>query len=420
MSLDPRSPSFWDEADLHRESLRVHQVCADCRLCFKFCGSFPSLFRAVDAHDGDVQKLTAADLDAVVDLCFQCKLCYVNCPYTPPHDFAIDFPRLMLRTKLVQKKRDGLTTQDRILSDPIAVGRLGGAGVPFSNWSNRLPAFRRVLEMVTGIDRRRELPQFHRTSFASWFRRRPRRAGANGRVVFFATCSVNHNWPRVGRAIAAVFRHNDVEVQQIDERCCGMPALESGDLAACQKNLEHNVQALLPWVEKGYTVVMPQPTCGYMFKQEYPWLGASEAARKVAAATQDVCEYLMGLSAAGLLKTDFRTMRQEIAYHFPCHLKAQNVGYKSRDLLSLIPGTTVQLIDRCSGMDGTFGMKRETYDESLKVGKKLFDELSDHPESRVVSDCTLAGLQLRQGTGRLATHPVEVICEAYGLDPDAD
>lgn len=416
MRYDPRSSEFWDEAALRRETLRVHQVCADCRLCFKYCGSFPSLFRAIDELDGQVARLSDTDLESVVDLCFQCKLCYVNCPYTPPHEFELDFPRLMLRSVLLRKRKHGLTMQDRFLGNPDLIGRLGGLGAPLSNWMNHWPPFRLLLQLVAGIDHRRWLPVFRRTSFHAWQRRRPKHAGPRGRVVLFATCALNHHWTDVARAARAVLRHNEIEVASVSERCCGMPALESGDLASCQSRMEHNVRELLPYVERGYTVVVAQPTCGYMLKQEYPWLAASDAARKVAAATQDLGEYLMGLSSAGLLKSDLREMRQTIAYHLPCHLKAQNIGYKSRDLLQLIPGTRVRLVDRCSGMDGTFGMKHETFDESARIGRKLFDELG--PVDRVISDCTLAGLQIAQGLGRPTAHPVEVLCEAYGLDRD--
>ena len=418
MTLDPRLPEFWNEDALRKDTLRIHHICADCRLCFKYCGSFPTLFKAVDAHEGDVQQLTQGVLDEVVDLCFQCKLCYVNCPYTPEqHEWAVDFPRLMLRSVMVRKKREHHTMQDRFLSNPDLAGKLGGAGVPLSNWANRLPVFRAVLEGVIGVHRRRWLPKFHRVSFLAWAKRklRSKPSTSGEKAAFFATCSVNHHWPQIGQAAVAVLKHNEVEVTTPPMRCCGMPALESGDLDLTQSYIRENLDTLFPLVEAGYAIVVPQPTCGYMLKQEYAWLSDDPRAKRVAAATMDLCEYLMALKERGKLKTDFREKKQVIAYHLPCHLKAQNIGYKSRDLLQLIPGTRVRLIDKCSGMDGTWGMKKETFEGSLAIADKLLGELDQAPADRVISDCTLAGLQIHQRGHKPVTHPIELVHEAYGL-----
>lgn len=421
MTLDVHSKKFWDPEALREETYRVHHICADCRLCFKFCDSFPVLFKAVDAADGDVRQLTQAKLDEVVDLCFQCKLCYVNCPYTPgQHEWNVDFPRLMLRSVMVRKKSEPHTLQDRFLGNPDLAGKLGGMGVPMSNWANRLAPFRAILEGVIGVHRKRNLPLFHRTSFLSWarktLRRNPNPPAEAEKAAFFATCAINHNWPEVGKSAVAVLKHNQVELVAPPMRCCGMPALESGDLETTRQYLKENLDNLTPLVEAGYKIVVPQPTCGYMLKQEYPWLSDDPRAKQLSAATMDLCEYLMWLKERGKLKTDFKETKQTLAYHLPCHLKAQNIGWKSRDLMQLIPGTRVRVVDRCSGMDGTFGMKKQSFDDSLKLADKLLVDIDQAPADRVISDCTLAGLQIHQRGGRNVTHPIEIVREAYGLE----
>jgi Fe-S oxidoreductase len=279
------------------------------------------------------------------------------------------------------------------------------------------------MEGVVGVHRDRELPRFHGTTFERWFRKREKRLrrkikGSGGKVALFYTCSVNYNEPQIGKSAVAVLAHHDVEIILPEQRCCGMPYLDGGDHENATENIKFNVRAMRRFVDRGYSIVVLQPTCGYVLKKEYPWLDDSEAARVVSAATMDIGEYLMSLHAKGILHTNFRARpsSMRILYHFPCHLKAQQIGYKSRDLLELIPGVEVDMVDRCSGMDGTWGMKRQYYAASLKVASPVFQRVEETRPDSVCSDCALAGLQIHQGTGMRAKHPIEILREAYGLD----
>jgi Fe-S oxidoreductase len=420
---DVHTDRFWSQEDLNAELLRVSQVCCDCRLCFKYCPSFPALFEAVDnRHDGEVSALTNPELRRVVDLCFQCKLCYLNCPYTPDqnHPFDVDFPRLMLREKMVRARSEGVTRQDRFLGNPDFTGALGGLFTPLSNWAMRFGPNRMLMEKVLGLDRRRALPPFQRQTFDRWFRKREKRlrkrvGGAGGKVVLFTTCSVNYNYPEIGKSAIAVLAHNDVEVVCPEQRCCGMPYLDGGDLEGAKQNMKFNLRVLRRYVDKGYTVVVPQPTCGYVLKRDYPWLDEGDDARVVGGATKDLMEFLSDLHAQKKLDTNFKHSPGKVLYHLPCHLKAQNIGYRSRDVLKLIPGTEIDTVERCSGMDGTWGMKREYFDASLKVASPVIRQVQEDAPDRVSSDCALAGLQITQGTGKRVSHPIELLREAYGL-----
>ena len=247
--------------------------------------------------DGEAEKLNSADLKSVTDLCYQCKLCFNHCPYTPPHRWEIDFPRLMLRSRAIQTKREGQSLQDRFLGQVDAIGRLGSLFAPLVNWLNRNSLNRWFMEKTIGIHRRRILPHYAAETFRQWFDKRAsnRAPAAGSKVVLFYTCSVNFNEPEVGRACVQVLEKNGVEVQCPEQRCCGMPFLDGGDIESTKNNAKVNVDSLHAWVAKGYDVVVPQPTCSYVLKQEYPWLLKSDAARAVAAKTFDVCEYLMSL-----------------------------------------------------------------------------------------------------------------------------
>lgn len=421
--FDLRDPKFYDEADLDREMRRVFDVCHLCRMCFSYCPSFPALFDAVDRHEergeGEVAALTAAEIEPVVDQCWQCKLCYVKCPYTPPHKFAVDFPRLLMRAKIVRARRKGIKFRERMLGDPDRLGRLSAGRLSaLANWANRNPLMRRAMQRVLGVHRKRRLPTFARTTFARWFRgRRNGAAAAPPDLALFATCSVDYNYPQVGVAAVQVLEHNGKNVVNPPVVCCGLPALDGGDVEAAIGRIEQNIKVLLPLVRQGLPIVVLAPSCGLMIKQEWPQLVPTGDCRAVAAATMDLGEFLGKEKAAGRLKTDFTVPQGTIAYHIPCHLRAQNVGQPFRALLESVPGTKVDAIEQCSAFDGTWGMKTEFYETSRKCAGKLCGAIKNAHADRLVSDCMLAGLNVVEEMGCAPAHPVEALRDAYGIRP---
>ena len=422
MTLDIRSPEFWKLDQVDRELRRVYDICAGCRRCLPLCPSFKVLFDRldVDAVDGDVDKLPVGDVKEVVDLCYQCKLCYNHCPYTPPHRWQVDFPRLMLRARAAEARQRGVTLQDRFLGNTELVGRLGSLAAPLSNWMSELSVHRQFMQSVLGIHKDRKLPPFHRETFSRWFDQR--RPGASyrravDRVALFATCSVEYNDPDTGKAAVAVLEKNGVDVSLPAQRCCGMPYLDGGAVKEAKALMADNVRTLAEAVRDGREIVVPGPTCSYMLKQEYPWLDGSEDAALVAGHTRDLFEYLAGLHAAGRLDTRFPNRPGKVAYQLPCHLKAQNMGTKSADVLRLT-GAEVEVIERCSAVDGTWGLKKEYFELSMKLADPLFKNVEAARPDRVATDCPLAALQINQGTGRSAAHPVRILADAYGLSID--
>ncbi len=418
-TLDIRAPEFWQRPALDTELRRVFDICGGCRRCLPLCPSFKDLMAALDRDrvDGDAEKLAGADIRRVVDLCYQCKRCYNHCPYTPPHRWMVDFPRLMLRARAVSaRERGGVTLQDRMLGATDLIGRLGSATAPLANWANENAAHRAFLQAVLGIHKDRNLPRFHRQTFSRWFAAHPRPvAEPVARVALFATCPVEYNDPAVGQAGVAVLRHNRVDVTLPPQRCCGMPYLDGGGVAEARRLIDANVRSFAPAVREGREIVVPGPTCSYMMKQEWPWLAEDrDSARLVAEHTRDLFEFLAWLHAEGQLDTAFRIQPGRVAYQLPCHLRAQNMGAKSADVLRLT-GAEVTVIERCSAVDGTWGFKREYYELSMKLAEPLFDEVADARADRVATDCPLAGLQITQGTGRPAQHPIQILADAYGL-----
>ncbi|HEU4371338.1 MAG TPA: anaerobic glycerol-3-phosphate dehydrogenase subunit C [Methylomirabilota bacterium] len=423
-ALDLRRPEFWDLGRVDTELRRVYDICAGCRRCLPLCPSFKVMFDRLDveAVDGDVEKLPASDVKEVVDLCYQCKLCYNHCPYTPPHRWAVDFPRLMLRARAAEARRAGVSFQDRMLGNTNLVGKLGSLTAPLSNWMNERGVHRAFMEAVAGIHRARQLPRFHRQTFSAWFKSTAKPAAAEGgkattrKVALFATCTVEYNAPAIGRAAVRVLERNGVDVSVPAQRCCGMPYLDGGAVNECRALVRDNARALAAAVREGREIVSPGPTCSYMLKQEYPWLDDSADARLVAANTRDLFEYLARLLAEGALDTRFSRPVGAVTYHVPCHLRAQNIGTRSADVLRAIPGAAVNVVERCSAVDGTWGFKTQYFDLSMRVAQPLFDAVRAGGAPTVATDCPLAGMQIAQGTGVEPRHPIQVLAHAYGFD----
>ena len=425
-AYDPTDPRYFDITDLRSEVERVFSLCADCRMCVKYCGSFPKLFDAIDDYcvegkyaDVNTKNLKTVDVDKVVDLCFQCKLCYIKCPYTPgDHEWAIDFPRLMTRAKAQGVRKNGVPLVDKLLGNPDLVGKLGTMTASLANWANENQLNRQLMESVVGIHKDKKLPPFASKTFAAQFAKNHKVPAGEpaARVAFFSTCYVNYNQPEIGNDTLEVMARNNVDVALAYDSCCGMPLLHNGDMDGAIAAAERNVAYLLRFVDDGRTVIATNPTCSQMIRVEYPRLLGTEAAKKVAAATMDPMEFLAKLAAHGKLNREFKTAAGAISYHIPCHLRAQNVGYKTRDVLSLLPKTKVKVVEECSGHDGTWAMKKGNFEMSLKYGGRAFKEMAEGDAKVTCSDCPLAAIQIEQANGKRPLNPMQILAMSYRGD----
>jgi len=418
LTYDPNLPLYWDPAALQPELDRVFDICNGCRLCFNLCPSFPELFNAIERREGDARKLAPAEIDRVIDTCYQCKICYVKCPYTPDdgHQFQLDFPRLLMRANAIRRKQRGIPLQSRVLSRPEMLGEMAKLTPRLANWANRQPLLRIGMEWTLGIHREKLLPDFHGETFMDWFRQQPAPSGDASRAVLFVTCSMNYNNPRLGQDVLAVFAASGLALGCVKQNCCGMPAVEAGDIELARRMARSNVDALLPHVRKGKKILVADPTCSYMMRKEYPELVGWPEAKEIAGAVMDVCEFLFQLKQEGKINRDFRSTPQSVAYHLPCHLKAQNIGFRSRDMLRLIPGATVKMVEQCCAHDGTWAMKKEFFPLSKLAGKKAFDEMAAAGANVLATDCPLAAVHFDQMLGRRPIHPIQVLARAYRSD----
>ncbi len=431
VTYDPNHPAYYDEADLRAELTRVYDLCHGCRLCLSLCPSFPTMFNLIDARDGDVAALTPQEQDQVVDECYQCKLCYVKCPYIPPHEWQLDFPRLMLRAEAARPKsiKEKVTTQALARTDQT--GKLASLAAPIANAVLSKPGspLRKAMARVVGIAADRVLPPYARTRFSTWFKKR-RQAGGEGlgraeqgRVGVFATCLVEYQNPGIGQDLVKVYERNGVRCDLTEGAgCCGAPWLHSGDHASFRKQAAKNVAALAQTVREGKDIVVPQPTCGYVLKKDYvDYLGTADA-KLVSEHTYDAAEYLWRLhkGEGSELDKEFNgAVPATVAYHVPCHLQAQNIGLRSRDLIKLT-GAKVTAIQKCSGIDGTWGLRAENYELARKVAGPLRDAINKADAEVVAGDCHLANGAIVQETGQVPMHPLQLLARAYGIPEEPD
>ena len=428
--IDWQSESFWDEEALMTELERVFDICHGCRRCFNLCHSFPTLFDAVDeSESGELDTVPKSAYWEVVDHCYLCDMCYMTkCPYVPPHEWNIDFPHLMLRAKAYRFRNEGASRRDRLLTSTDLVGRIAGIPVISQtvNAVNRSKLGRKVLESTLGVHRDAPVPKYHSKTARKRLHVLQSEKGeraeptddTRGKVMLFTTCYGNNNLPTMIEDLVAVYEHNDIPVAMAaKEACCGMPKLDLGDLEAVRRAKEINIPELAYRVDMGWDIVTPVPSCTLMFKQELPLMFPDDPdVIKVRDATYDPFEYLMLRHKAGKLKTDFAKSLGKIAYQVPCHLRVQNIGLKTRDILELVPDTEVQVIERCSGHDGTYAVKKETHDISLKIAKPVISKASKGEPDHFVSDCPMAAEQIARGLDdHVAGNPFGLLRSAYGI-----
>jgi len=428
--LDWKNDDFWNVDKLNHELERVFDLCHGCRRCVSLCQSFPVLFDLVDnSPTMEVDGVAKADYGKVVDQCYLCDLCYqTKCPYIPPHEWNIDFPHLMLRAKAIQHREGRTKASAKLISNTRMVGKLASIPVVVEavNWGNRQPALRGVLEKTLGLHRDAQLPTYHSpTARARMKKHQDDGAKAvpagptSGKVAIFITCYGDYNQPQMVEDLAAVLRHNGVAVKLLPkESCCGMPKLELGDLDTVEKYKNANIPTLLEAVDDGWDLIAPIPSCVLMFKQEIPLMFPGDSdVQRVKRAFFDPFEYLMHRNAAGLFNTDFKNELGKVAWQVACHQRVQNIGPKTRDVLNLVPGTEVVTIERCSGHDGTYGVKKDTYAFARKIAKPVETRVKQADPAHFTSDCVMAGAHIAHGLGNGASaeHPISLIRKAYGI-----
>ncbi|MEE2661527.1 MAG: heterodisulfide reductase-related iron-sulfur binding cluster [Pseudomonadota bacterium] len=430
------NPEFYDEENLDKELRRQFDICHGCRRCHNLCDSFPRLFDLIDESESmELDTVKSEDFKSVVDACTLCDMCFLTkCPYVPPHEFNLDLPHLLLRYRAVDYKKGRVNVTKKQIAKTDRNGKIAGAVAPISNWATKIDnrVTRPLIESVTGIDKNAQLPQFHRRHLSSRKKSPIEDEGQEAlrndrKVVVYATCFVNYNDPAIGEDALAVLHQNGVHTEVLHPACCGMPMLEHGDIQGVAKQARRVATAFKPWIQKGYDVVTLTPSCSLMLKFEWPLiLPGDEDIKLLSKATRDVSEYIVDISKKDGMAKGMRPLDGNIVVHISCHSRAQNMGQKAAELLRLIPGAEVSVIERCSGHGGSWGMMKDNFDTSMKIGRPVARKALETSPKYIVSECPLAGLHILQGMGALnakeketqiipdrALHPIQLIANSY-------
>ena len=434
--LDWKNPEFYDEASALKEMERVFDICHGCRRCVSLCQSFPTLFDLVDAtDDGEVHGVKKEAYWKVVDQCYLCDLCYMTkCPYTPPHEWNLDFPHLMLRAKAIKHQKGEVSAKEKFLASTDTHGSFAGIPIVVQavNAINKTKTARKVMDNALGVHPDAWMPTLAPQRFR-WGRPMnnttfPAVNGQRspGKVAIFSTCYVNYNEPGIGEDLIKLLDHNEIPYVIVDkESCCGMPKLELGDLESVARSKEANIPVLARYAQEGYAIVSAVPSCTLMFKQEIPLMFPDCAdTQAVKKAMFDPFEYFVARHKDGLLKTDFKAALGKVSYHIPCHGRVQNIGKKTEEMFKLI-GQKVEVklntVERCSGHAGTYGVKKNYHPVAMKIGKPVFKAMAKDEPDFISSDCALAGHHIAQGMAQAGTpakalqHPLSLVRHAYGL-----
>jgi Fe-S oxidoreductase len=428
--LDWKNVDFFDESKLFDELERTFDICHGCRRCFNLCNAFPLLFDVID--ESETMELDSVDKKVywdVVDNCYLCDMCFMSkCPYVPPHEWNLDFPHLMLRAKAVKFKKEDVKQRDKLITSTDAIGKLASIPIIVNavNAANSSKMVRGWIDKALEIHPDATIPKYHsntaRKQLASHnsVESEPIAcAETTGKVAIFTTCYGNYNRPELVNDLVSVYEHNGIKVDICkQEKCCGMPKLELGDLDEVERLKNNNIPELVRLIDAGWDIVAPVPSCVLMFKQELPLLFPEDAdVAKVRDAMFDPFEYLMLRHKGGLLNTEFKQEIGEVSYQVACHLRVQNIGLKTKELLELIPNTAVKAHERCSGHDGTYALKSEFHEISRKIARPVVNRVDKDAATVFSSDCPMAADHIAAGlkNEKDVKNPMSLLKQAYGL-----
>ncbi|MBT3916627.1 MAG: glycerol-3-phosphate dehydrogenase [Rhodospirillaceae bacterium] len=423
---------FTDPEKIDAELRRVFDICHGCRRCFNLCDSFPRLFDLIDdSESGELDSVSSTDFKPVIDACTLCDMCFMTkCPYVPPHEFDLDFPHLMLRVRALEFKQGKVKFAHRQLTETDRNGKLAAPVAGLANWASKRgnALTRPLLEKMTGIHQDAELPEYQSVSFSKRDQKKPEAAPVSGRkAALYATCFVNYNNPGIGEASQAILAKNGVETEVVYPSCCGMPQLEQGDLARVAENAKKVSAELVQWIDQGYDIVALVPSCALMLKFEWPLILPDDAnVKRLSEATFDVTEYIVDIAKKDGLAEGLNKLEGKVALHLACHARAQNMGPKAAEMLRLIPDAEVEVIERCSGHGGSWGVLKDNFDVAIKVGRPAARKALESDAKYVVSECPLARDHMMQGIEKLdeqnardniqaVQHPIQILAQAYGL-----
>jgi Fe-S oxidoreductase len=423
----------WKPEELHAQAV----ACNGCGMCrsqspdLRMCPFFrvdpteeasprskANIVRNFVTGQISTQEFSSAEMKRIADLCFNCKQCELECPAN------VNVSQMMIEAKAANVAEHGLDRAHWLLSRAHSYGAIGCALSWFVNWGLSNSTVRWLLERTVGLHRQRKLPLFARKPFIDSVPREltafPEELGKHKPVVYFVDHFANYHDPELGQAFLAILAHNGVRVHvPEDQTGSGMAMICAGDLDAARKVAEQNIRQLSELAREGTPIVCTEPAAALCLKYEYPRLLDHPDVQVVADQVVEATAFLAGLAGKQQLRTDFGPVKLTASYHTPCHLKALHHGNSTLKLLEKIPELEVFSIEKgCSGMAGAFGLTRENFDTSLRIGRELIEHLRTADVNIGLTECSSCKLQMEQGTDTPTLHPLKLLALSYGLMPE--
>ena len=410
----PQADAFEPMTDTVEEAAAV-EGCTKCTACNTVCpvARNTEIFRGPKYLGPESERFRVDAEPAVtagLDYCSGCKLCEITCPS------QVTIQSYIRREQNRGARQRGRTLRDWMLGHTRVLGAFGSWTAPLANLGNRNRLLRLAMERAVGIHHSRPLPRYQFKTFERWARRGMRSPAAPRRkVAYFYGCWVNYNDRRLGQAVVRILERNGIAVAVPRQRCCGIPAVVNSDLDLARRYAVRNVE-LLSRLPEEVDILASSTSCGLTLKHDYTHLLQVAGAEALGRRVYDVCEYLWMLHEQGALDEEFQALPMRALYHAPCHLKAHGIGMPAVRLLRLIPELQLEEVDEgCCGISGTFGVKVEKYELSLRIGSRLFEAVKQAGSDVVLADCETCRMQVEHGAGARSEHPIALIARAYGM-----
>ena len=408
-----------------RTSVKIERMCPVFRLAPREEASpraKANLMRGILTGQLPPETITKEEFKDVADLCVNCHQCRFECPA------KVDIPQLMVEAKAQYFSVNGMKLSDWVLTRLDWLYAIAGGFPLLVNLMLKTRWSRWILDRLLGIAQGRKLPTFATGTFFRWAQRNKLNVASkqsSRKVVFFVDAFANWNDVELGIAFCNVLKHNNIDVLVPPRQdVSGMSLISEGAIPRAKKIAVRNVEMLADWVRQGYQIVATEPSAALAIKHEYLNLLDDEDALMVSKNTTDSSSYLLSLHQAGELELDFKPINATIGYHLPCHQRAlMNEDSDSEipavKLLNLIPGLQVETIQKgCSGMAGTYGLKRRNYLRSLRMGLQLIQAMRSPTIMAGSTECSTCKIQMEQGTTKPTIHPIKIIALGYGLMPE--
>ena len=402
----------------HNTNSESFEQCLKCTVCTVYCPmvavnpDYPGPKQA--GPDGERYRLkNPVFYDDALDLCLNCKRCEVACPSNVKIGDIIQSARLKYSSKKPKLR-------DFILANTDLMGTVASTMAPVVNYTLGLKPVKAVMDGVLAVDHHRTFPKYSGQKFETWFKRYAleKQKDYSKKVSYFHGCYANYNFPKLAKDFVKIMNAIGYGVNLLEkEKCCGVALISNGFKNQAVKQAELNLGSIRKAVGRGEPVLTTSSTCTFTMRDEYAHilgLDNSDVRSSIALATKFIYE----LVDAGKVKLVFKDdYKKKIAYHTPCHMEKLGWAIYSTSLMIMIPGVDFHMLDsQCCGIAGTYGFKKEHYNDSQNIGAPVFRQINDLKVDMVATDCETCKWQIEMSAGVEVQNPISIIADALDVE----